>query len=59
MVMMVIRVKLPARSAKKMKVYQVLAIDDKKSIHWLQVLSAYVDVKGQPNAMATRKRSQK
>jgi len=48
---MVIRVRVPIKEAKAMRVWQVLGVRDDRGPPWsLEVLSAYYDLPGQPNA---------
>lgn len=47
--MMVIRVSVPWRDAPEMKAYQMIGVRGER-LHTLEILSAYYDMPGQPNA---------
>jgi len=50
---MVIRVKVPLKQAKHMKIHMVHGLrDDHGPIHLLEILSAYYDLPGHPDARA-------
>ena len=49
--MMIVRVRVPAKIADRLKVYRVQGIEERTHdgiIHELQILSAYYDLPGQP-----------
>lgn len=49
--MMVIRVRVPGHRVPGMRVHGVVGQDDRGWLYHLQVLNAYYDTEGQPNAM--------
>ncbi len=49
--MMVIRVSVPAKDVPSLRISDVFGIDGKGNLRDLEILNAYYDKTGQPNAM--------
>lgn len=52
--MMVIRVSVPAKDVPSLKIMDVYGLDKNGNLRDLDILSAYYDKGGQPNAMPNR-----
>jgi hypothetical protein len=49
--MMVVRVSVPAKDVPHLKIHDVFGIDKNGNLRDLEILNAYYDKTGQPNAM--------